>query len=105
MLFFFFNDTATTEIYTLSLHDALPILEYKIKVLKKVEDLNEKVEALNKFFFSRKLKFEIKDKKLIFEVEKKLLPLVNLFQEKYKDLLGIDIEVKELAEESKSKKN
>src|SRR3712207_8237273 len=25
MFFFFFNDTATTEIYTLSLHDALPI--------------------------------------------------------------------------------
>src|SRR2546427_4999594 len=24
-MFFFFNDTATTEIYTLSLHDALPI--------------------------------------------------------------------------------
>ena len=29
MLFFFFNDTATTEIYTLSLHDALPILDGK----------------------------------------------------------------------------
>src|SRR3712207_7478685 len=27
MVFFFFNDTATTEIYTLSLHDALPISE------------------------------------------------------------------------------
>src|SRR5574344_2886736 len=27
-LFFFFNDTATTEIYTLSLHDALPIYPY-----------------------------------------------------------------------------
>src|SRR5256885_12567196 len=27
--FFFFNDTATTEIYTLSLHDALPILNVK----------------------------------------------------------------------------
>src|SRR6266571_5981821 len=26
LTFFFFNDTATTEIYTLSLHDALPIL-------------------------------------------------------------------------------
>src|SRR2546428_13683299 len=26
VIFFFFNDTATTEIYTLSLHDALPIL-------------------------------------------------------------------------------
>src|SRR6185312_17381839 len=27
-IFFFFNDTATTEIYTLSLHDALPISGY-----------------------------------------------------------------------------
>src|SRR2546427_9353052 len=29
VFFFFFNDTATTEIYTLSLHDALPILRFK----------------------------------------------------------------------------
>src|SRR6266851_3234575 len=28
LLFFFFNDTATTEIYTLSLHDALPIRDW-----------------------------------------------------------------------------
>src|SRR5258708_26285706 len=28
--FFFFNDTATTEIYTLSLHDALPIYRWRI---------------------------------------------------------------------------
>src|SRR2546430_8570854 len=27
-VFFFFNDTATTEIYTLSLHDALPICRF-----------------------------------------------------------------------------
>src|SRR3712207_8124325 len=31
-VFFFFNDTATTEIYTLSLHDALPIYTNKQKV-------------------------------------------------------------------------
>src|SRR3712207_6925849 len=29
---FFFNDTATTEIYTLSLHDALPISERKLRL-------------------------------------------------------------------------
>src|SRR2546429_2879895 len=29
-LFFFFNDTATTEIYTLSLHDALPISDEEL---------------------------------------------------------------------------
>src|SRR2546421_1955889 len=33
---FFFNDTATTEIYTLSLHDALPILQWQIGALKTV---------------------------------------------------------------------
>src|SRR2546426_10696133 len=30
--FFFFNDTATTEIYTLSLHDALPISEKQVRL-------------------------------------------------------------------------
>src|SRR6195952_5967786 len=29
LFFFFFNDTATTEIYTLSLHDALPISSHR----------------------------------------------------------------------------
>src|SRR2546421_6520958 len=38
-LFFFFNDTATTEIYTLSLHDALPIYvdaERRLEPVRKV---------------------------------------------------------------------
>src|SRR2546430_7303577 len=35
-IFFFFNDTATTEIYTLSLHDALPIFELVGRVLLRV---------------------------------------------------------------------
>src|SRR3712207_8065746 len=34
LYFFFFNDTATTEIYTLSLHDALPILDARLDVHK-----------------------------------------------------------------------
>src|SRR3712207_9352285 len=34
--FFFFNDTATTEIYTLSLHDALPILKHNLSPLKSI---------------------------------------------------------------------
>src|SRR3712207_8257639 len=34
--FFFFNDTATTEIYTLSLHDALPIFTVSEKILLKL---------------------------------------------------------------------
>src|SRR3712207_8227555 len=34
VMFFFFNDTATTEIYTLSLHDALPISIYVRAILE-----------------------------------------------------------------------
>src|SRR2546425_4999795 len=36
--FFFFNDTATTEIYTLSLHDALPISRREAGVRAQVAD-------------------------------------------------------------------
>src|SRR2546430_7617238 len=37
--FFFFNDTATTEIYTLSLHDALPIFRSEVvDLLRPQED-------------------------------------------------------------------
>src|SRR5256885_7606253 len=38
--FFFFNDTATTEIYTLSLHDALPIC-----LVPALDDLLERLQA------------------------------------------------------------
>src|SRR3712207_7722545 len=37
-MFFFFNDTATTEIYTLSLHDALPILDAQVARDREVGD-------------------------------------------------------------------
>src|SRR2546430_11319143 len=43
--FFFFNDTATTEIYTLSLHDALPIF-FLQKKLVSIQDLLQAPKAL-----------------------------------------------------------
>src|SRR5260370_23605274 len=39
-LFFFFNDTATTEIYTLSLHDALPIYQDGTRFVTRRAHLN-----------------------------------------------------------------
>src|SRR5256884_75190 len=44
MLFFFFNDTATTEIYTLSLHDALPISVMNAVVVR--QELGRALEPL-----------------------------------------------------------
>src|SRR2546430_17556483 len=42
LFFFFFNDTATTEIYTLSLHDALPISVFNGPVqVKHIENMQD----------------------------------------------------------------
>src|SRR2546426_7852877 len=51
-LFFFFNDTATTEIYTLSLHDALPIspLERKVSRSRAEVPLAEDGRGIAAFF-------------------------------------------------------
>ena len=43
-MFFFFNDTATTEIYTLSLHDALPICSRVLS--REDEDVSEALEEI-----------------------------------------------------------
>src|SRR3712207_9027291 len=50
-VFFFFNDTATTEIYTLSLHDALPIFQrYKelqdIIAILGIDELSEEDKVI-----------------------------------------------------------
>src|SRR3712207_7250300 len=45
IFFFFFNDTATTEIYTLSLHDALPISGQFTQ--REIVDLTMAVIAIN----------------------------------------------------------
>src|SRR3712207_8722954 len=43
--FFFFNDTATTEIYTLSLHDALPISVGKLPEQLHRRDVSQQVSG------------------------------------------------------------
>src|SRR5690554_7931686 len=48
MFSFFFNDPATTEIYTLSLHDALPIFRKKIKELSDLFD-NDQFKSASEF--------------------------------------------------------
>src|SRR5256885_2092868 len=54
-IFFFFNDTATTEIYTLSLHDALPIYRYRptpVPIDREKTKGNEEWQALTYPFIS-----------------------------------------------------
>jgi len=77
---------------------------YKIKILRKIDNLNEKVKALNEFFFKKDLKFEIKEKekKIIFKSEKPFVKIVELFKDKFKEILGFDVEIREVKEEKGS---
>src|SRR2546430_6666023 len=53
LFFFFFNDTATTEIYTLSLHDALPISLRFHQTLRKELVNGDAVDPLQALLISR----------------------------------------------------
>src|SRR2546430_16258882 len=65
-IFFFFNDTATTEIYTLSLHDALPIFFLDIASYTKLsEQLDPKrLNQLVQTYFSSFLEIDRKSTRL-----------------------------------------
>src|SRR2546430_7640988 len=57
--FFFFNDTATTEIYTLSLHDALPI--YQGKLQTEIEDMHLGNPVLRSYYKNGFAKHYVRD--------------------------------------------
>jgi FKBP-type peptidyl-prolyl cis-trans isomerase 2 len=75
---------------------------YEINILKKVEDLDEKIKSLISFLFRRDFNFSVKDNKIIIEVEKNFSQFVEMFKEKFKDILGMDLEVKEIEKAPKA---
>lgn len=74
---------------------------YKIRLLRKIGEIGEKAKALIKFLFREDLKFEIKEKKITLEVEKPLIEFALLFKDKFKEMLDLDLDIKESAEKPK----
>lgn len=68
---------------------------YKVKVLRKIEDLSEKAKALIKFLFRQDIKFEIKDKKIKLDAEKQFIEFIKMFKDKFKEILGLELEIEE----------
>lgn len=74
---------------------------YNIRILRKVEDTTEKVKSLIEFLFKREFKFELQDKKLTINVDKGFKAFAELFKDKFKEILGLELEVKEAGESPK----
>ena len=75
-LFFFFNDTATTEIYTLSLHDALPIWGGRVKESLESEEVAGYVTGWIETLQQMWLKLLVKGRKTTFIVVR-FAPIVS----------------------------
>lgn len=73
-------------------------VEYKIKVNKKVDSMDEKIKAMNDFFFREDFDFKVNDKELVIEVSKEKIPFVKMFEDKYKEILGLTIKAIEAKE-------
>jgi len=79
-------------------------LDYKFKIKRKVTDEKEKAEALFKFFFKAIPKFEMSNNKIIVKGAKDLESIVKLFKEKFKEIMGKDLEFKLEDKEEEKKK-
>ena len=77
-------------------------IKYKFKIIKKIENDEERINAMQDFFFRQRFKFKIEEKKVIFE-DKKIKYIVDLFNEKLKTISGFDFVVEE--KEDKEEKN
>lgn len=77
---------------------------YEVKVLRKIEDLNEKIKAFNDFLFKKDFKFNIVENKLSLEVDEPLVKFVEMFKDKFKEIFGLELEVKKI-EPIKKEKN
>jgi len=82
-------------------------VEYNVKVLREIKDTKEKAKAFINFLFRKDLGFEIseKGKKITIKAEPALAKFVEMFKDKFKEVLDLDLEVKELRESKESKES
>ncbi len=78
------------------------VVVYDFNVNKKLEDINEKVNALQDFFFRKRFDFDVSDK-VIFKVEEKMKPLVEMLGKNFEEMLGKKVEVEVVEEKPKEK--
>ena len=68
---------------------------YDIKILRKVDDLSEKIKSFIEFLFKKDLAFEIKDKQLVIKVEDEMKKFVEMFKDKFKEIFDLELVTEE----------
>lgn len=73
---------------------------YDVKVLRKIIDLNEKIKSFVNFLFRKDIPFELGSGKITLKVEENLVQFVHLFEEKFKELFDMKIEIEKIPQNS-----
>lgn len=74
---------------------------YEIRIKRKVIDEKEKVKSLLSAFLGRELEFDIENQKLKIKAEKGFTKFLNLFKEKFKEILNLELFVEEIEEKKR----
>lgn len=69
---------------------------YYLKPKRKIQETNEKVKSLISAFFKHDFEFELKDKNLVIKAEKQLKQFIEIFKEKFKEILDLELVVEEI---------
>ncbi len=70
------------------------IISYKFTIKRKVDDINEKIKSVLDYFIRKDIKFDIKDKKIILELEENFSPLLSIINNKFGKILDFDFIIK-----------
>ncbi|MFA6023246.1 MAG: peptidylprolyl isomerase [Candidatus Pacearchaeota archaeon] len=76
---------------------------YEFTILKKVEDISEKVNAITLFLLRQTITFKVdeKEKKVIFETEGFYKPVIEVLNERFREILGYELVLEEKKIEEK----
>lgn len=78
---------------------------YELDIKSKVTNQDEKVKSLMNYFFKREFPFEVKEEKIIIQAEKPYIEFIKIFEEPFKKLLNLGLEVSEAKSTGKAEDN
>lgn len=81
-------------------------LVYNYRINKKIEDISEKINALQNFFFRKNFEFSLNEaeKTITFKVEKNISKYLELMSQSFKEILGFEVKTEILEPTEKTKK-
>lgn len=74
---------------------------YKFKAKRKIINKDEKINALQDFFFRKRFPFTTKEKTITFKTEKNLQPFIEMMSKPFKEILDMDVKIENKKQEKK----